>query len=344
MRWGFLSTADIATKVYQAVQVSSNAQVYAVASRSLDSAKKWIEKHPNVIKAYGTYDELLEDEKVQVVYIPLPTAFKKEWAIKAAKKGKHVLLEKPLPVDLKDLQQIIDACKASNVNFMDGTMWLHSIRSKEIPKRLPDLGKIAKISAAFTFAAPNEEWLHGGNGRTDKTREPQGCLECGWYPIGAILFMMNWELPIKVQTHHFVVNKVDTLIYCGGSMFFKNGVWATFDTGYIAAHRCYVEVAGSKGTLLVEDVTGGQGKSGNFAAYFENFVGSSYFKMDDVQGKEEIVTVEPCNHTQLMIEDMSGYVLTKKRDDSWGDISLKMQTVVNAVFDSYLKGGEAIHL
>lgn len=53
--------------------------------------------------------------------------------------------------------------------------------------------------ASFSFAAPNEEWLNGGNVRTDKTREPMGTLgDMGWYPIGAVMFSFGYELPIKV--------------------------------------------------------------------------------------------------------------------------------------------------
>ena len=55
---------------------------------------------------------------------------------------------------------------------MDGTMWTHSIRTKDIKSKLKDLGNIKRVNAAFSFPAPNQEWLDGGNGRTDKSREP----------------------------------------------------------------------------------------------------------------------------------------------------------------------------
>jgi len=344
VNWGFLSTAEIATKVYLALTETPNGKPYAVASRSLEKATEWAAKHPGWTKIYGTYDELLNDPVVDAIYIPLPTAYKKEWAIKAAQKKKHILLEKPLPENIKDLEEILEACRVHGVNFMDGTMWLHSIRTGIIEKHIPQMGEIKRINAAFTFLGPSQEWLDGANGRTDPTREPQGCLECGWYPIGAILFAKKWELPERVQTLTWNKNKIGGLVYCGGCMWFKDGTWATFDTGYHAAHRCFYEVSGSEGTLFVDDLTGGQGKSGNFQAYFVNFSGSSYYKVDNKDGKESVIQTEPCNHTMLMLTHFGENVLNKTIDSKWPKISLNMQITVNAVFESYLQNGKVISL
>lgn len=138
---GILSTAAIAHKVCLSIQASSNCRAYAVASRSLDKAEKWAKAH-NITVSYGSYDELLNDPKVDAVYIPLPTSLKKEWTIKAANHKKHVLVEKPLPGDdsINDLREMLEACQVNNVLFMDGTMWLHSNRTYEIAKKLPTIG------------------------------------------------------------------------------------------------------------------------------------------------------------------------------------------------------------
>lgn len=341
-RWGILSTAEIATKVHLAMEIAENAKVVAVASRTIEKAREWASERGIEI-AYGSYLELLQDESIDAVYIPLPTAFKKEWTIKAAQHGKHVLVEKPLPENMEDLQEMVDACLKHNVQFMDGTMWLHSVRTDEIQKILPSIGTIHRINAAFTFPAPSIEWIEGGNGRTDPKREPQGCLECGWYPIGAILFSKGFQLPSKVQVLHSSYNKVGGLVACAAVMWFADGSYATFDCGYEAAHRCFCEVSGSKGTLMIEDVTGGQGKSGNFDAYFVNFVGSSYYKLDDSYGKETVVQVEPCNHTKLMIEHFGDLVL-HGTDRKWPDVSLKMQRTLNAVFLSATEGHRMVNL
>lgn len=76
---------------------------------------------------------MLADKTLDVIYIPVPTAVKTEWAIKVAEAGKSMVLEKPLPGDdVKELESIIAACKKNNVQFFDGSMWQHSVRTKDI--------------------------------------------------------------------------------------------------------------------------------------------------------------------------------------------------------------------
>lgn len=337
VNWGIMSTAEIASKVCPAIQAAHNSTVLSVASRSKEKAAEWAEKH-GVEGSYGSYDELLDDERIHAVYIPLPTALKTEWAIKAAEKKKHVLVEKPLP-PLEDLSRIVHACQRNGVQFMDGTMWPHSNRTKHIRESvLPSLGEIRRIDAGFTFRAPNDEWLHGGNGRTDKTREPMGCLgDQGWYPISAIMFAKQYELPVKVQALSVRKNRVDTIVGCGAIVIFRDGSWASLDCGCEAAHRSYYQVAAMEHTLYIDDLVGGQGKTGNFQAYFDPFVGSGTYRIDDQSGKETVETVEPCDHVIMMVEDFNKCVRDGV-DSYWPTSSLANQTVLDAVFASAEQG------
>lgn len=347
-RFGVLSTAAIAHKVVAAMHDARNAEVIAVASRSLEKAEAWAKAH-DVPKAYGSYDELIAADDIDVIYIPLPTALKKDWAIKCAKAGKSIILEKPLPglTDATDLEEIVAACEESNVQFFDGSMWQHSTRTKEIRARLEagEIGAIRRVDSGFTFNPEDEEWLNGGNGRTDKTREPMGCFgDQGWYPISAIMFAMGYDMPSRVQMVSTTLNKVDTVVASGGILWWADGRWATFDCGATAAHRSYYHIAGEKGVINVEDLVGGQGKSGNFGAYGENFTGSGSYKMDDVKGKESVMTVEECNHTALMVEDMADTVLAKKPDPYWPTISLATHRTMAALWRSFEAGHTVVEM
>ena len=95
VRWGIIGTAEIATKVVAGMHDAKNAEVVAVASRALDRAQAWADEH-DVPQAFGSYDELLADDSIDAVYIPVPTALRNEWIKKAARAGKHVYAEKPL--------------------------------------------------------------------------------------------------------------------------------------------------------------------------------------------------------------------------------------------------------
>ena len=87
---GILSTANIANKVVDAIQQSGVAVAYCVGSRSLDKAKEFAQRNKMSV-AYGSYEQVIEDQKVDAVYIPIPTAHRTAWVVRAAKAGKHIL-------------------------------------------------------------------------------------------------------------------------------------------------------------------------------------------------------------------------------------------------------------
>jgi len=85
--------------------------------------------------AYGSYEELLDATDVDAIYIPIPTGVRKEWVIRAAQAGKHVLCEKPCAVTVADLEEMIDACRRHRVQFMDGVMFMHSRRLERVRRK-----------------------------------------------------------------------------------------------------------------------------------------------------------------------------------------------------------------
>ncbi|MEC9094164.1 MAG: Gfo/Idh/MocA family oxidoreductase, partial [Planctomycetota bacterium] len=126
--WGILSTAEIAQKNWAAIRFAENATLRAVASRNLEKANAFIDccqgstPYEEPPMALGSYEQLLESEEIDAVYIPLPTGLRKEWVIKAATAGKHVLCEKPCAINYDDLLEMTQACEQNHVQFMDGIM------------------------------------------------------------------------------------------------------------------------------------------------------------------------------------------------------------------------------
>src|SRR5438128_2511938 len=97
---------------------ASNSEFHAIASR--DEAKRAdCRARFNVAKAYFGYEELLHDEEVDAIYIPLPNSLHREWTIRAAEKGKHVLCEKPLGLNASECRDMIAACAANKVLLME---------------------------------------------------------------------------------------------------------------------------------------------------------------------------------------------------------------------------------
>ena len=94
----------------------------AIASRSREKLKEAVERF-GFRKVYESYDRLLEDPEIDAVYIPLPNALHKEWAVKAARHGKHVLCEKPLALTAADCRELEAVFKEKRVRLMEAFMY-----------------------------------------------------------------------------------------------------------------------------------------------------------------------------------------------------------------------------
>ena len=109
-RWGILSTADIGMKtVTPAIQQAENSRVVAIASRDGGRAAR-AAAQLDIPTSYGSYEELLADPDIDVVYIPLPNDLHAEWVVNAAEAGKHVLCEKPLALNAAQAEEMAVAC------------------------------------------------------------------------------------------------------------------------------------------------------------------------------------------------------------------------------------------
>jgi predicted dehydrogenase len=107
LRWGILSTSSFAEKVFiPGLRRSASVDLAAVASRDLEKAQSYARKN-NIATAYGSYDDLLADPSIDVVYIPMPNTMHVEWAVKAAQAGKHVLCEKPIGMNAHELDALL---------------------------------------------------------------------------------------------------------------------------------------------------------------------------------------------------------------------------------------------
>ena len=225
-------------------------ELAAVASRDLAKAAAFA-KEWGFAKAYGSYDELLADPEIDAVYVPLPTSMRREWVVKAAQRGKHVLCDKPCAASLKELVAMTAACRTAGVQFLDGVMYMHHERLNSMGRYLSDnaLGDIRRITSGFSFASP----LEWSNIRTQAALEPAGCVgDLGWYTIRWALWALNWEMPTHASavahksTAEGVPLDVSTTLYYADA-----GKVCTFDCSFTTALRQWAEVAGTKGALFL---------------------------------------------------------------------------------------------
>ena len=156
LNWALLSTARINERLIPAIRESKNSQLMAVASRNLKKSKNYAKKH-NIQKAYGSYEDLLKDTEIDVVYISLPNHLHCEWALKTARAKKHVLCEKPLAPSLNEIDKMIAISKKNKVMIQEATMMRFHPQTDYVRQLISKnkIGKIHYISAIFAITNLN---------------------------------------------------------------------------------------------------------------------------------------------------------------------------------------------
>jgi len=264
LRWGFLSTANIGRKNWVAIRHTENNTLTAVASREVSRSRKFItdcqaaapfEKPP---AAVGSYAALIASPEVDAIYIPLPTALRKEWVIRAAEAGKHVLCEKPCAGSAHDLEEMLEACRRNGVQFMDGVKFMHHPRLDLVRAHLDhgsSVGQIRRIMSVFSFGA--ESAFFQNNIRVQSELEPAGALgDLGWYCIRFALWALNWEMPVEATGLILSASqgKGDPVpVEFSGELFFQGGGSCGFYCSFLTPDQQWVTVSGTKGWLRLDD-------------------------------------------------------------------------------------------
>ena len=357
-----MSTATIGRKNWQAIKLSGNGKVVAVASRSSANSARYIEECQTSVpfdeapRAVEGYDQLLAASDIDAVYIPLPTGMRKEWVVRAAEAGKHVMCEKPCACNARDLETMVTACKVNNVQFMDGVMYMHTQRLakvRDVLDRENGIGKIKRIATQFSFCGDHE--FREGNIRTDSRLEPLGCLgDLGWYTIRFALWVMNYQTP------RFVVGRMLTDLQRGdspnpvpmefeGELHFDDGVTSTFYNSFVTGHQQWAHVSGTEGHVHIPDfVLPYMGGNAQFALARPEFsVSDCDFEM--AENREEFSIAEPGNsainsqETELF-RNFSELVLNGQLDDHWPTIALQTQRVMDACVESAMNDSRPVDM
>lgn len=179
MRWGIIGTGSIAGTFASEMRWSKTGSLAAVGSRAASTADEFAAKH-GIPNAHDSYEALLADPSVEAVYISTPHPQHREWAIAAAKAGKHVLVEKPAAVTAADAQGMIDAAVAADVFFMEAFMYRCHPQIDVLATLLADgvIGEVRMLHASFGFQAPFDP-----AGRLfDPALAGGGILDVGCYP------------------------------------------------------------------------------------------------------------------------------------------------------------------
>jgi len=228
VRWGILGAARIAdSAILPGIAQSSHAQAVAIAARELSRAQVMASKH-GIDQAYGSYEALLADKTVDVVYIALPNHLHVEWAKKALQAGKHVLCEKPATMTRAELEQLRGLDR--HYKFSEAFMVRHQPRWQALRKLLADntYGEPLAVSSLLSFNMTNAD---------DFRQKPEwgggAYYDLGCYTAMAARFVFGKE-PERVQTlMHKNTAGID--LHCSVIMDFGSGRNAIFNVALVGA-------------------------------------------------------------------------------------------------------------
>ena len=195
LRFGIISTAKIGRDaVVPAIQDAENCVVAAVASRELARAREMADRF-SAPHAFGSYEEMLASDKIDAVYIPLPTSQHIEWAIKAADAGKHVLCEKPIALKAGEIDGLIAARDRNKVIISEAFMVTYAPVWRKVRSLIAEgaIGKLRHVQGVFTYFNRDP-----GNMRNIPELGGGGLPDIGVYPTISTRFSTGKE-PLRIQ-------------------------------------------------------------------------------------------------------------------------------------------------
>ena len=246
LRWGLMSTARINRLIIPAVRASGRSEVTTVASRSLEKGRAYAAEW-NIPRVLGSYEALLDDAAIDVVYISLPNSLHVEWTIRALEAGKHVLCEKPLALQAGDVDRIAEAAAGAGRVATEGFMYRHQPLTHAVESivKAGRLGTVRGFKGAFTFPLTRE-----GDVRLDPALGGGSLWDVGCYPVSYTCLLAG-AAPVEVfgwqQTSPAGVD-----MEFAGMLRFADGSVAQFDCGFIGPFRAEMEVVGRDAVLRVE--------------------------------------------------------------------------------------------
>ncbi|MCA6075435.1 Gfo/Idh/MocA family protein [Fulvivirga sedimenti] len=248
IRWGVLSTAKIAReKFIPAVQKSQFGDVVAIASRSMEKAENTASEL-GIGRAYGSYEELLDDPEIDAVYNPLPNDMHVPWTIRSMDLGKHVLCEKPIALNARQAEQLLQHAKTKpDILVMEAFMYRFHPQWQMVRSLVDSgsIGHINQVNSLFTYFKDDPS-----NIRTDPEKGGGGLMDIGCYCVSIARWLFNHE-PLRAfgSLRNHPQWHVDIL--ANAILDFGEGRFSSFTCGTQSFPDQYVEIIGNHGRIRV---------------------------------------------------------------------------------------------
>jgi len=245
--WGILGTGYIAHKMAEALPFVSNAKLYAVGSRNIDTAKKFASQY-DVVKSYGSYEELVKDPDIDIVYVATPHNLHYENTIMALNHSKHVLCEKPFAVNGHEVREMIARAREKNLFLMEA-LWSRFLPNVIKTKEIIDSGQIGKVKllkADFGLNRPFDP----DNRLFNKELIGGSLLDLGIYPLFLSLFLLGKPERLQAMAG---MGATDVDYNCSFTLGYKDDTLAVLHSSVVAQTDVTATVYGDKGTIVFDN-------------------------------------------------------------------------------------------
>ena len=246
LNWGILSTARITRALIPPLQVSKRNRLLAVGSRTRESADKFARAN-KIQRAYDSYEALLADPDIDVIYNPLPNHLHAAWTIKAVEAGKHVLCEKPLALSVDNVDAVRSAAHRYGRVAAEAFMYRHHPQTLKVLELVKNgsLGTLKLIRGSFSYVLSREEDIR----LLDPAMGGGSIWDVGCYPINYARTVIG-KNPLEVFGWQVTGETGIDLTFVGQMRFAEDAI-AQFDSSFAIPYHVFMEIIGSEGTLNI---------------------------------------------------------------------------------------------
>ncbi len=245
LKWGILSTAKISKALVEPLRKSKRNTLAAVASRELVRAETYARTN-KIPLAYGSYEALLADPSIDVIYNPLPNSLHSEWTIKAMQAGKHVLCEKPLALSVDQVDAMQAEAEKQDRYVVEALMYRSHAQTEKAREIIQggQLGKLRLVRGSFTYNGS------GADNYRLKAEMGGGCLwDVGIYPLSFARFVLGVEPEEVFGWGVTGPTGVDKSFVA--QMRFPGDIHLQFDCSMATPYHVFMEISGEEGTLVI---------------------------------------------------------------------------------------------
>ena len=247
VRWGILGAANIAVnRVIPALQSSPHMKVVAIASRDLAKAQA-AAISLDIPRAYGSYDELLDDPDVEVIYNPLPNHLHVPWSVRAAEAGKHVLCEKPLALSADEGRELLAARNRTGVQVAEAFMVRAHPQWAAVRELIAEgrIGELRLVAGHFSYFRRDPDDI-----RSKPEWGGGALMDVGCYPVTLSRWLFGEE-PSEVVASIEVDPELGVDRLASGILRFPSGM-ASFTCGGQLVNHQRMMVYGTEGRIEIE--------------------------------------------------------------------------------------------